>query len=510
MNMDGVRYSSLDNRGPADEVENNLLLPSNINKRGYGEQSAFKRYVKHNWKFLIVLTIVIIVVIAAIVIPVVILHVKKSDVLSDRCEEDSKSVVEAALKGTSAYDKLYLLCTQFGNRLSGSQSLENAIDWVAEQMTADGLDNVRKEAVNVTHWVRGNEHCSIQVPYFKRMNILGLGGSIATPVTGINATVMVVGNFTDLDARSAEAAGKIVLFNYPFTNYSDTVQYRVGGASAAAKYGAVAALVRSVTPYSLGTPHTGGMHYSGDVKIPTAAVTLEDADLIQGLYNLNISVSINLYMEAQTMPNPAVSHNVMGELTGTDFPDQVVVIGGHIDSWDVGQGAMDDGGGVAVAWEAVRMMKNMGIKPKRTIRVVAWTNEENGAAGGAGYALLHKNETFFSIETDGGATTPQGFSVAGTTPASLKALQKLADMSLTTLGANKIIVGESGEDNSFLIEEGVKPAANLLTDMSQYFWFHHSEGDALDKMNPTQMNQCVATMAAMSLCVANFNGDFPQ
>ncbi|EFA79460.1 peptidase M28 domain-containing protein [Heterostelium album PN500] len=503
--MDQYKYTPIaDNEN--DRHGGDILLPSSVSNSN-NKSSSFTIFrdcgskLKKNRNILIVIGLILFVILAAIVIPVVILHYKKPDVLSDNCSADSSQLISATTKGTLAFAKLTEMCTRFGNRLSGSDALENAIDWVKQKMIDDGLDNVQTEDVMVTHWVRGNEHASIQSPYYKKMNILGLGGSINTTSSdGITAPVMVVSSFDDLKARCAAAAGNIVLFNVPFTNYSSTVRYRSGGAVAAAQCNAVAALVRSITPYSLGTPHTGMMSYqSGVTQIPTAAITLEDADLIQGLVNFNQTVTINLYMEAQTMPDKAKSRNVFGEVTGSENPEQVVVIGGHIDSWDVGQGAIDDGCGVMIAWEAVRLIKVLGLQPKRTIRVVAWTNEENGAAGGAAYAQAHLNETFFSIETDNGPTTPLGFTVDGASPETIKALQQLADDSLMTLGANSVSAGESGTDNSFLVVDGKIPGANLVVNTTQYFWFHHSEGDALDKVNPTEMDQCVAAIASMAL-----------
>jgi len=493
-----------------DLIEDNLLLPHEVNRNRKVKITflhKIKNYLVKNWKVILLLFVILLLISCTIIIPISILRNKTKN-LSSQCDEHGKKIVESALKGTEAYSRLATMCTLFGNRLSGTQALEDTIDWIQTQMINDGLENVHTDNVSVTHWVRGNENAYMLAPYYKKLNMLGLGGSISTNGVNITAPVLVVNSFDELDQVQSQAKGKIVLFNAVFTNYSSTVQYRASGAIAAAKYGAVASLIRSVTPYSLGTPHTGSMHYQdGVTQIPAAAITLEDADLIQGLVNFNKSVTIQLYMEAQTLPN-AISRNVMGEITGSEFPEQVVVIGGHIDSWDVGQGAMDDGGGVMVSWEAVRLIKALGIKPKRTIRVVAWTNEENGAAGGQNYAALYANETFFSIETDGGATTPLGFTVSSSSK-TLSALSTIAEHVLKPIGSTSITEGEVGTDNSFLVDAGV-PGAQLVTNMTQYFWFHHSEGDAIDKMDPAQMDECVGTMAAMALCIANFNGDLPK
>ncbi|EGG17559.1 peptidase M28 domain-containing protein [Cavenderia fasciculata] len=503
--IDSVKYSILGEQ----EIEHNLLLPQHINPNKHSESlfERAKKKWKSNWRCYTLLIVVVLLLVATIVIPVVILsHRNKTDNLSYKCESYSKDIIDATMKGTLAYSRIATMCALFGNRLSGSTALENAINWVEQEMITDGLANVHKEPVNVTHWVRGNEYASIQSPYFKKLNILGLGGSInTTSQDGITGEVLVVTSFDDLTNNSALAVGKIVLFNVVFTDYGTTVQYRVNGPTAAAKAGAIACLVRSIAPYSLGNPHTGG---TATTTIPAAAVTLEDADLMQGLQNLNQTIVVNLYMEAQTLPDKAVSHNVMGDVIGSDLPDEVVVVGGHIDSWDVGQGAMDDGGGVMVAWEAVRLIKALGIVPRRTIRVVAWTNEENGAAGGANYALLHANETFFSIETDGGVTQPYGIGVQGASDNTIKALSDLGEV-LKGVGSDQVSVGEAGTDNYPLVAAGV-PGGSLLTNMTQYFWYHHSEGDGVDKLDSVEMDKCVATLATWLICLANFNGALPQ
>ncbi|KYQ99779.1 peptidase M28 domain-containing protein [Tieghemostelium lacteum] len=501
------------------QIEDELLLPHDINPKSSGFKvpfsTKFKQWFANNrWKCLIG---AILLVTACIVIPVAIKKSKEGpkQELSYQCSELGVQAIQLATSQlTGAYGRLTQMCTQFGNRLSGSQSLENAITWLQGQMIKDGFENVQTQQVSVTNWKRGNEWASMQAPYFKKMNILGLGGSISTNGTNvtladgsITGQVVVVSNFTQLDeiGPSGIVNGKIVLFNAVFVNYSSTVAYRVGGAVAAAQYGAIAALVRSVTPYSLGTPHTGGMHYQqGVTQIPTAAVTLEDADLIQGLVDMGENVTVNLYMEAQTLPN-AISRNVMGEITGSEYPDQVVVIGGHIDSWDVGQGAVDDGGGVMVAYETLVLLKALGIQPKRTIRMVAWTNEENGAAGSVQYQKEFGAQTFFSIETDNGVTTPQGMTVSGLADSDLEDLQSIANTVIIPYlgGPYNIFIGETGTDNEPLLANA--PGGNFAVDMSQYFWFHHSEGDALNKINQTQLDQCVGVMAALSVCIANYN-----
>src|SRR5438552_3856671 len=287
-------------------------------------------------------------------------------------------IITAATADSAAWNKLAELTDGFGNRLSGSQALERAIDWILARMKAEGLDNPHTEPAMVPHWVRGHEKAELLEPRYVELPMLGLGGSVATPRGGIEAPVLVVSSFDELKAHAADARGKIVLFDVPFTGYGQTVAYRGVGAIEAAKAGAVAALIRAVGPFGMRTPHTGSMApYDSTVrKIAAAAITMEDAAMLHRMQARGQRIVVRLEMEAQTLPD-APSRNVMAEITGREKPDEVVVFGGHIDSWDVGTGAMDDGGGMVIAWEAVRLLKKLGLAPRRTIRAVGWTNEEN-------------------------------------------------------------------------------------------------------------------------------------
>ncbi|HIE62171.1 MAG TPA: peptidase M28 family protein, partial [Microbacterium sp.] len=261
--------------------------------------------------------------------------------IADAYRDDANRLIDAALANHDAYERLGELVDLFGHRVSGSVALEQAIDWVMQQMEADGLDNVRGDMVMVPHWVRGDESLEMTLPRPRSLPMLGLGGSIATPPGGIRAEVLVVESFDELEQRADEARGKIVLFDVPFTSYGATVQYRSQGAIAAARAGAAASIIRSVTPNSQQTPHTGNMNYADDVRrIPHAAITVEDAEMIHRMQDRGERVELLLKMDAQTLPD-ATSRNVMAEITGSEFPNEVIVLGGHIDSWDVGQGAMD-------------------------------------------------------------------------------------------------------------------------------------------------------------------------
>ncbi|MDZ4672825.1 MAG: M20/M25/M40 family metallo-hydrolase, partial [Gemmatimonadota bacterium] len=301
-------------------------------------------------------------------------------------------LIDAALADSAAWNRIAELGDRFGPRFSGTPNLEQAIDWIMAEMRRDGLDNVRGEPVMVPRWVRGEESAELLLPRWSKLPMLGLGGSIGTPAGGIIADVLVVSSFADLEAKAAQARGKIVLFDVPFTSYGQTVQYRSQGAIAAARAGAVASMIRSVGPFGMQTPHTGGMAYDSTVtRIAHFAITMEDAMMLHRMQDRGQPIRVRVQMAAQTLPD-APSRNVMGEIRGREFPNEVIVMGGHIDSWDVGTGATDDGGGVVIAWEAIRLMKKLGLQPRRTIRVVGWTNEENGLRGGNAYRDQHRGE----------------------------------------------------------------------------------------------------------------------
>ena len=415
------------------------------------------------------------------------------------------SLIHAATGDSAAYARLGNLVDGFGHRLSGSASLEAAIDWVLAQMKSDGLENVRGERVMVPHWVRGEESVELVKPRRAQLSMLGLGGSIATPRRGITAPVLVVTSFDDLNQRAAEARGKIVLFDVPFTTYRETVKYRVEGAAAAARAGAVASLIRSVAAYSIRSPHTGVMHYDSTVtRIPAAALSVEDAMMLRRFQNRGQPVVVTLRMAARTLPN-APSRNAVAEVVGRERPDEVVVLGGHIDSWDVGQGAMDDGGGAVAAWEAVRLMKQLGLRPRRTVRVVLWTNEENGGKGSLAYRDAHADQLtkhVLAMESDNGVFAPKGFRFSGRDAAFAKT-QEIARL-LRPIGADKVSREKDSPEADIepLVERGV-PGMGLDVDSSRYFWFHHSEGDMLDKLDPAEMARCVAALAVMAYVAAD-------
>jgi carboxypeptidase Q len=288
------------------------------------------------------------------------------------------------------------------------------------------------------------------------------------------------------------------------------VRYRSGGAAAAAKAGAVAMLLRSVAPFSMNTPHTGSLRYdSTTARIPAAAITVEDAMMLHRMQNRGQPIAVTLRMSAQTLPD-APSRNVVAEIRGRELPDEVVVFGGHIDSWDVGQGAMDDAGGVVAAWEAVRLMKQLGLRPRRTIRVVGWTNEENGTRGGRAYRDTHAAEVAkhqFAIESDNGVFRPYGIAVVGTDSA-MSMLRRIGPL-LARIGADSVVKGDGEADIGPLLAAGV-PGAGLYVDGSRYFWYHHTDADTPDKLDPRDVARCVATMAVYAYVLAEMPERLPH
>jgi len=320
----------------------------------------------------------------------------------------------------------------------------------------------------------------------------------------VRGEVVVVHSFEELDAKGAMARGRIVLFNAAFTNYGESVRFRSNGPSRAASYGAVAALVRSIGPDGLRLPHTGALQYTNDApKIPAAAISSEDADRLQRMSDRGERAVVELRMEARFDPD-AESANVIGELRGRTNPDEVVVVSGHLDSWDVGAGATDDGGGCIVTWEALRLMKALNLRPRRTVRVVLWTNEENGGRGGLAYRDQHRAELskhVMMLESDGGVFRPLGFGFSGSDRAR-ETVRAIASL-LTGIGANQISTGGGGADIGPSLQEGHMPGMSLDVDGSKYFLIHHTQADTIDKIDPVEMAKCAAAVAVMAYVIAD-------
>ncbi|KAG7235265.1 hypothetical protein INR49_002871 [Caranx melampygus] len=431
----------------------------------------------------------------------------------------AKQIIDLAVFGAAqnrSYRRLADFTDTIGNRVSGSQNLEMAIKYMYNAIREDGL-NVHLEPVKIPHWVRGKESAEMTEPRVKDLAILGLGSSVGTPPEGIKAEVLVVLSFEELKRRASEATGKIVVFNQPFVSYGETVAYRAYGASEAAKVGAVATLIRSVTPFSINSPHTGWQDYQDGVKrIPTACITVEDAELMWRMAQRGQKIVVRLTMEAKTLPD-ADSFNTVAEIRGWQHPEQVVLLSGHLDSWDVGQGAMDDGGGAMISWEALSLIKDLGLVPRRTLRTVLWTAEEQGGVGAQQYFNLHKvNLSNFDLvmESDMGTFTPVALQFTG----SLAARQVMEEVVklLAPINTTRLEAHGEGTDISPWMQAGVPvgfsdmatlsdlaPGASLHVKDSRYFWFHHSEGDTMTVQDPQDMNLCSALWAIVAYVVAD-------
>ncbi|MBZ0266641.1 M20/M25/M40 family metallo-hydrolase, partial [bacterium] len=431
---------------------------------------------------------------------------------TDDIRPQAEALIEAAMGSDHAWMRLSELCDGIGHRLSGSEGLERAVAWAEESMRRDGLENVRRQPVMVPHWIRGEESATMLTPRRKELAMLGLGRSVGTPKGGVSGRVVVFPDFDAFDEAPEEAVrGNIVLWNVPFTSYGKTVAYRWDGPRTAAGKGAVASLVRSVGPRSLDSPHTGVMAaWEADERaIPAAALSIEDATLIARLTEAGHDVTVHLEMGARTEPD-ALSYNVMGEITGRELPNEVVVIGGHLDSWDVGSGAYDDGGGCVTSLSALHLMHELGLRPRRTVRVVFWTNEENGTRGADEYGKSAREGDevhVAAIESDGGVEAPWGFGVSvwkdGERDAdeerqerAIERVKRIAKL-LHGVQADSVRVGGGGADISPLMEQGT-PGLALRNPMKLYWDLHHTHADTMDKVDPDALRRNVAAMAVMA------------
>ena len=410
-----------------------------------------------------------------------------------------------------AWQRLAYITDTFGPRFSGSAALEAALNWTVATARSDGL-RVTEQATLVPKWVRGAESATLLSPRYKKLHMVGLGESDPGNVT---APVFVVGSNSELQANCSKAAGTIVLFDVPFTTYGDTVPTRSNAGTWAVACGAVGALIRTVGPYSLQNPHTGFTNAAG---IPTAAVSLEDASQLRRMFERGQAPVVNLAMESEHFPD-SPSRNILIDLVGTELPDEITVISGHADSWDIAEGAMDDGGGFVTAWEAVRVLAKLGLRARRTIRAVLWVNEENGSAGGITYSQsVNLSAHSFMSECDGGAFQPYGIGAqclpSADCSAAIAQLTTLGAGLLASIGSGNVSVGGDGTDIAPSCELGVVCAGfNVLdprltgdsnnpcmTDSmgawtlptysvsalpydSQYFWIHHSAADTMERMS---------------------------
>ncbi|XP_055841677.1 carboxypeptidase Q-like [Episyrphus balteatus] len=421
-------------------------------------------------------------------------------------------ILNGKFKG-EVHKSLQTFTDKFGSRMAGSDSLEKSIDYMEALLKNEGLENVHTEEAKVPHWIRGYESATLVLPRKAKIGLLGLGTSVGTPQGGIIADVVAVRTFDELrKLPDSKVKGKIVVFAPEWEGYGATSNYRKSGASEASKKGAIAALIRSATPFSIGSPHTGSQTYDQGVrKIPAACITVEDAEMIWRMYNEGETVQIHLEMDDYNLEQ-VTSRNTVSELQGSKSPNKsVVILSGHLDSWDVGVGAMDDGGGAFISWKAVKFLKDMGLRPKRTIRSILWTAEEYGYYGAKAYEREHKKneaeEFNFLIESDTGTFDPVGLAFTGNKEAECIFREILSLM--IPLNATQFDTPASAPDLSVWINRGF-PGASLLNKNDKYFWFHHTQGDSMLVEDPGSLDRGVALFASTAYIIADLSIDIPK
>ncbi len=421
-----------------------------------------------------------------------------------------RSIFDDALARGKSYEMLHDLTTKIGPRLSGSPGAAAAVEWSRHVMEDFGFDSVWLQPVMVPHWVRGQKEIA-RIVNSKKMGSLdlhvsALGGSVGTGPSGVSSTIVEVKNFDELKTLGTKhLQGKIVFFNRPmdatkintFAAYGGAVDQRGGGASEAAKYGAIAVIVRSMGSTLEDYPHTGSLRYTPLVPmIPAVAVSTKHAELLSKL--LKEEKDLNVYIETHCqILEDSPSYNVVGEIKGGEYKDEIILVGGHLDSWDLGQGAHDDGAGCVHSIEVLRLFKQMGYKPKRTLRAVMFMNEENGLRGGQKYAELaekNKEKHIVAIESDRGGFTPRGFTV----PSDEKAKEKVRSWKplLEPYGLSDFSQVGGGADIGPLAPQGV-PLMGFLPDSQRYFNYHHTAEDTIDKVNKRELELGSASMAAL-------------
>lgn len=427
-----------------------------------------------------------------------------------RARAAAERIVAAARADARIYEDLVALCDGIGPRPAGSAGYDAAAAWAAETLAADGLV-ARFEELTLDRWVRGPESAMLLEPGPPRpLAVSGLGRGVPTPEGGVVAPVLVVRDFDELEALGDAARGKIVLFNAPmvaddgsFRGYGAVVRYRWEGPLRASEQGAVAALVRSITTRSLATLHTGAMRAwePGERAIPAAAVTLEDAEMLQRLQDRGLRATLRLELGAHVEPD-VPSANVIGELRGRERPDEVVLIGAHLDSWDLGTGAHDDGAGVVQVMGVLRLLQALELRPRRTVRAVLFANEECGLDGGRAYLEQHRERLrthVAALESDAGGGPPRGFSFDGSDAAA----GVLADLMplFRALGPLELTRGGSGADIGPIVRRGV-PGLGFRPETRGYFDIHHSPADTVDKVDPAALRESLGALALMTWLLA--------
>lgn len=439
--------------------------------------------------------------------------------VNPRHREIATKLLETGLRNVEAHAMLRELCEKAPHRLSGSKDAATAVELTRRFMIDRGFENVHLEKVMVPHWVRGEEECYIVPKLSSKLNstmrvtkleVCALGGSIATPPDGIEAEVVEVKSLAEASALGAKAKGKIIFYSRAFDPtklnvfeaYGGAVDQRSRGAIEAARVGAVAVLVRSMTLALDNKPHTGMMNYADSVKkIPAAALSTIHANQLSALVVSEGSVRLRLKLTPKTLSD-VESANVVGDITGSEKPNEVIVVGGHLDNWDKGQGAHDDGSGCMQAIEAVNLLKQVGVKPKRTIRAVMFMNEENGVRGGNAYPVAPERageKHVAAFESDAGGHSPRGFNVRDST--ALETARRWKPL-FEMFNAGMIGYGYSGVDIRPLEEKEKIPGFGLVPETHRYFDYHHSDNDTIDKVHPRELELGAVVMAMWAYLVS--------
>lgn len=429
-----------------------------------------------------------------------------------------KKISDEILVNGKAYENLRYLCKQIGGRLTASPQMYKAEEWGRKTLQESGADKVWMQECQVPHWVRGgkdqlwtttlisaNQPGKLDArPLRKELDILALGNSMGTGNKVLRAEVLLVGSFDELENKKDQVKGKIVFYNYRFNesfvntfqSYGDAVKYRGQGASRAAKYGAAAVIIRSMTHATDNNPHTGAMRYDTSyARIPAVAMGLKDADWLAERC-ASTKVTLNLKTDAYFLPD-TIAHNVIGELTGTSFPDEYITVGGHLDSWDPAEGAHDDGAGIVQTIEVMRALKALGYQPRHTIRFVLFANEENGLRGGTKYfeeAKAKKEKHLFALESDAGGFTPRGFGFDAS-DAVVEKIKKWLPL-LKPYGCDNLEKGGDGADIGQLNSIGAV-TGGLSPDSQRYFDYHHARSDVFEAVNKRELNLGAVNMAAL-------------
>ena len=427
-------------------------------------------------------------------------------------------VYNEALSNGQSYEWLDYLSNDIGGRLSGSINYDRSVKWGKDELDLISIDSVWLQPVMIPKWVRGApEYAHIESSPGNTISvpIAALGGSISTPSIGISANVIEVKSFDELNNIGKDSiSGKIIFFNRKmdptlintFQSYGGSVNQRTQGAAKAARLGAIGVIVRSMTTTLDDYPHTGSMYYDGlklNERIPAAAISTNGAELLSSMLSLNPNIKFFFRQNSKNFPD-VLSYNVIGQIDGSERSDEIIVVGGHLDSWDLGDGSHDDGAGIVQSMEVLRILKSLNYKPKRTIRVVLFANEENGLRGGNKYAELAKknNEShFFALESDAGGFTPRGFSF-DTSESEFNALKEFKDL-FKEYGADNFIIGGSGADIGPLKDDKII-LAGLRPDPQRYFDYHHAASDTFDKINKRELELGAAAMTALVYLLDNY------